>query len=113
MPQSHDVREQFLGRIAKVHDERRLVQVVRDGEGTVYGGDQFWVTLMHRVHEIVDQFGQVREGMQVFVFTTGTRGGATMAYAYIIGDEDESGPSKTLALNDMERGFHGVIMESV
>jgi len=110
--QSHDEVSWIEGKIKSVNETRRVVQVADKARGvTLFGGQ--WIPLAHSVHEIIDRFGQVRIGMEVLVLYSGKSGAAVNAYAWIIGEEDESGPNKDLAENDIPQGFNTVLMENV
>lgn len=111
--QSHDELNWFTGRIKRVNETRRLIIVSRADEGTSFGGDENWVTLAHSVREIVERFGTIRKGMEVLVFYQGKPGAKNKAFAFVIGEEDETGPSKDLHENDMRLGFSTILTASL
>ena len=109
--QSHSELDWFTGRIKAIHETRRLVIVSRADEGTSFGGDENWITLVHDVQEIVGRFGTVRPGMEVLVIYQGKAGGRNKAFAWIIGEEDETGPNQDMLENDIPLGFNAILIE--
>jgi len=110
--QSHSEIDFAEGRIKAVDNKRRVIQVADKARGNNLFGGQ-WIRLGHSVHEIVDRFGKVRLGMEVIVFYKGKLGAPASAYAFIVGEEDESGPNKDLSENNMAQGFHNILMENM
>lgn len=110
--QSHTEMNWSEGRVKAADQKRRVIKVGEPKTGNdLFGGR--WIPLAHSVHEIVDRFGKIRKGMEVFVLYRGKAGAPTSAYAWIIGEEDESGPNKDLAENNMAQGFHNILMENL
>ena len=110
--QPHSESDWMEGKIKAVDKKRKVVKVADKIRGNdLFGGA--WIPLGHSVHDILDRFGTNRLGMEVMVFYKGKLGTPVSALAFIVGEEDESGPNKDLVANDVAQAFHNILMENL
>ena len=109
--QPHNQADWVSGKITAVDAKRPVIQVEGVAGNKLFGGK--WIQLGHSVHDIVDRFGTIRVGMEVMVHYKGQFGCPVFAIAFVTGEEDEKGPNKDNADNNMAQGFHNILMENL
>lgn len=99
-----------FGKIKEVAGDRKMVVLTDSAtKKPMFSGQP--VMLGHPVRFITDFYGTVKKGMEVLVFYQGNSGNPAFACAFIIGEENESGPNKTRLPNTASQGFGSVLME--
>lgn len=111
-PQSFTQLSMAELRVKNVDKVRKVVQLNDWFTGVDFAGGQ-WVPLAHTVLDILGDHGTVRKGMSALVFYLGQAGSPVAAYAIIVGEENEAGPSKDNVPNTISRAFHSILMEPV